>query len=186
MLEGILVFVMLVGVLLGAMLIGQWGTRLQYSQMGARLLAFNAGDVNLARFGRAGDSATQTFTSSAWDTVTGVDSLPTDWLNTMFSSLTDDRLSGRVKGTQQGRLADQGPSVVNFTTASVGYFSTSSAASNSWVDTTSDVGMSFLGITYWVGYNQTTPEGLNFIPTIPASNLPILDTVYARLGIQLN
>lgn len=183
MLEGILVFVMLAGVLLGVMLIGQWGTRLQYAQMGARLLTFNAGDFNLARFGRAGDSATQTFTSSAWDTVTGVDTLPTDWLNMMFTSLTDDRLSGRVKGTQRGRLADQGPSVVNFTTASVGYFSTSSAGTNAWGDTTTDVQSDFLGIMYWVGYYRGMPDTLTSIPEIPSSQPEVLETIFGRLGI---
>ncbi len=181
MLEGILVFVMLAGVLLGCLLLGQWGTRLQNAQMGARLLAFNAGDENLARFGRAGDSATRTLTPGSWDTL--ATSLPTAWLNTMFTSLTDDRSSGRVKGTQRGRLADQGPSVVNFTRASVGYFSTSSAGSNSWLGTAVAAQNTFLGIAYYVGRYRVSPQSIGSKPTIPGA-IPVVESIYARAGVR--
>ena len=80
MLEGILVFALLAGVLLGVMLLGQWGTRLQYSQMGARLLTFNAGDTSLAKFSRIGDSATQAFSTTTWDTL--ADSVPAELART--------------------------------------------------------------------------------------------------------
>ena len=46
----------------------------------------------------------------------------------------------------------------DFSSASVGYFSHASAASNPWTDDTADVYATFLGISYWVGYNQDTPE----------------------------
>jgi len=183
--EGILVFAMLAGVLLGCMLLGQWGTRLQYAQMGARLLTFDAGDDSLAKFGRLGDQASQTFTSDsvAWDSYFGT--LPVDWINTLFV-LHNDRYAGSVKGTQRGRLPSQGPNLFEFSPASLGYGSGASAASNAWFDTTSDVQLTFLRIAYWVAYNKSTPEGLNLIPEVPASGLDILDTVYARLGIPLN
>ena len=180
-LEGILVFVLLAGVLLGVMLLGQWGTRLQYSQMGARLLAFNAGDLNLARFGRAGDTATRTLSTGSWDTL--ANSLPTVWLNTMFTSLTDDRSSGRVKGTQQGRLANQGPSVVNFSSASVGYFSTSSAGSNPWLGTAAAAQTTFLGIAYYVGRYRVNPQSIGSKPTIPSA-IPVVESIYARAGVR--
>jgi hypothetical protein len=185
-LEGILLFAMLAGVLLGIMLLGQWGTHRQYAQMGARLLTFDAGDVSLAKFGRSGDQAVQTFSSDSvtWETYSGFGTLSTGWLNTMFVDLPNDRVSGNVKGTQQGRLPSQGPSLFEFSRASLGYHSGASAASNPWADTTADVGSTFLGIAYWVGYNKSTPEGLNSIPTIPHSDLPLVESIYARVGVR--
>jgi hypothetical protein len=180
-LEGVLVFVLLAGVLLGCMLLGQWGTHLQKSQMGARLLAFNAGDVNLARFGRAGDTATRTVTTGAWDTLAST--LPTAWLNTMFTSLTDDRSSGRVKGTQRGRLANQSPSLVNFSAASVGYFSNSSAGSNSWSGTAGAAKTTFLGIAYYVGRYRVNPQSIGTKPTIPSA-IAVVESIYARAGVR--
>jgi hypothetical protein len=177
------VFAMLAGVLLGVMLLGQWGTRLQYSQMGARLLTFDAGDVSLAKFGRLWDQASQTVTSDSvtWDAYFGA--LPVDWINTLFV-LHNDRYSGRVKGTQQGRLPSQGPNLFEFSPASLSYGSGASAASNPWFDTTSNVELTFLGIAYWVAYNESTAEGLDFIPDIPESELPLLESIYARVGVR--
>ena len=81
------------------------------------------------RFGRAGDTATRTVTAEAWDTLTT--GLPTTWLNVMFTSLTDDRSAGRVRGRQRGRLASPGRSLFDFSTATMGYVSTSAAGTNS-------------------------------------------------------
>jgi len=186
-LEGILVFAFLAGVLLGCMLLGQWGTHRQYAQMGARLLTFDAGTDSVARFERLGDQTSQTLSrdSVSWDTY--FEALAeADWINVMFVDLHNDRLSGSRKGTQQGRLPSQGTSMFAFSPASMGYSSGASAATNSWADDTSNVGLTFLGIAYWVGYNEATPEGLDSIPRIPASGLPILDTIYARVGVPLN
>jgi hypothetical protein len=176
--EGILVFVLLAGVLLGCILLGQWGTHLQNSQMGARLLTFNAGDAALARFGRAGDSATQTFSTGGWNSYAG--SLPATWLNTMFA-LPNDRYSGRVKGIQRGRLPGQGPSVFSFSSASVGYFSNSSASCNTWASSTTDVRSTFLGIAYYVGRYRVSPQSIGSKPTIPAT-IPVLESIYSRIG----
>ena len=183
-LEGILLFAMLAGVLLGVMLLGQWGTHRQYAQMGARLLTFDAGDESLATFGRpGGDAATEsTFSSGTWDTY--AESLPADWLNTMFVDLPNPSRSASVTGTQQGRLPSQGTSLFGFSPASLGYHSASSAASDPWADTTADVRSTFLGIAYWVGYNASTPEGLGSIPTIPHSGLPLLESIYTRVGVR--
>jgi len=177
-LEGILVFALIAGVLLGCMLLGQWGTHLQNSQMGARLLAFNAGDNTLAQFGRTGDTATQTFSTGSWDTLAGT--LPSVWLNAMFV-LPNDRYSGRVKGTQRGRLPSQSPSLFAFSRASVGYYSSSSAASNSWVASEAAVRSTFYGIAYYVGRYRVTPSGISSKPTIPTA-IPVLETIYSRIG----
>ena len=177
-LEGIFVFALLAGVLLGCMLLGQWGIHLQNSQMGARLLTFNAGDASLARFGRAGDSAAQTFSTGGWDAYAG--DLPATWLNTMFV-LPNDRYSGRVKGTQRGRLSSTVPSLFAFSRASVGYYSSSSATSNTWVVTEPTARSTFLGIAYYVGRYRVTPSGIGSKPTIPAA-IPVLETIYSRIG----
>src|SRR5512137_1507704 len=89
--EGVIVVAILAGIFLGALLLGMWGTHLQSAQMGARLLAFDAGDDSLARYGRAGDEATQTFSRGTWDTL--APALPAGWLNTMFV-LPNDHFSG--------------------------------------------------------------------------------------------
>jgi hypothetical protein len=179
--EGILVFALLVGVLLGCILLGQWGTQLQNSQMGARLLAFDAGDANLARFGRAGDTALRTVTTGSWDTLaTG---LPTNWLNVMFTSLTDDRSAGRVRGRQRGRLASQGPSLFDFASSSMGYFSTSAAGSNSWAGTAASAKSTFMGIAYYVGRYRVSPQSIGAKPSIPATT-PVLESIYVRSGVR--
>jgi len=177
-LEGVLVVALLAGVLLGCILLGQWGIRMQNSQMGARLLAFNAGDASLARFGRAGDSAAQTFSTGGWDAYAG--NVPATWLNTMFV-LPNDHYSGRVKGTQQGRLSSTAPSLFAFSRASVGYYSGSSAASNSWGSSATDARSTFMGIAYYVGRYRVTPAGIGSKPTIPAA-IPVLESIYSRIG----
>jgi hypothetical protein len=178
--EGILVIALLAGVLLAVMLLGQWGTHLQTSQMGARLLTFNAGDLSLAKFGRTGDSATQTFSTGGWDAYAGT--LPANWLNTMFV-LPNDRFAGRVKGTQRGRAPSQGPSMFSFSPTSVGYFSSSSAASNSWAATESVVRRTFYGISYYVGRYRVPPQTIGSKPTIPAT-IPVLESIYSRVGVR--
>jgi hypothetical protein len=165
-------------VLVACLLFVQWGTRLQSAQMGARLLTFNAGDISLAKFGRLGDTATQTLSSANWDTLAG--SLPTTWLNAMFT-MPNERFSGRVKGYQRGRLPNQGLSLFGSSRKSVGYHSNSSAASNSWSGTTTAARSTFLGIAYYVGRYRTTPQGLSSKPTIPAT-IPVLETIYSRIG----
>jgi hypothetical protein len=179
-LEAVMVFALLAGVLLGCMLLGQWGTHLQYSQMGARLLAFNAGTDSVRRFGRQSDQATQAFSRGSWDTYAGT--LPVDWLNMMFV-LPNDQFSGRVSGTQRGRLPGQGPSLFDFSSASLGYHSGASAATNSWADSGSAVESAFLGIAYYVGRHRVTPEGLDSVPHIPPA-IAILETIYTRAGIR--
>jgi hypothetical protein len=187
MLEGIIVFAMLAGVLLGCMLLGQWGTHRQYAQMGARLRTFDAGTDSVARFQRLSDQTSQTLSrdSVTWGTYFSSSPVPVNWLDVFFV-LHNDRLSGSRRGTQRGRLPSQGRSMFDFSPASVGYHSDASAATNSWADTAENVQLTFLGIAYWAAYNEATPETLTTKPVIQASGLPILDTIYARVGVPLN
>jgi hypothetical protein len=177
MLEGILFFLLLAGVLLACIILGQWGTHLQNAQLGARLLAFNAGNDSVAKFGRAGDQATQTFTTGSWDTLAGI--LPANWLNMMFV-LPNERFCGRVSGTQRGRLPGQTPSIFDFSSASMGYFSNSCAASNPWGDSEPVVQSEFLNIAYYVGRYRVDPKNLDSIPGIPPA-IPLLETIYGRV-----
>ena len=180
MLEGILVFALLAGVLLGCMLLGQWGTHLQSAQMGARLLAFNAGDTALARLGKPRNQPEQRESTSAWYPL--VNSVPGVWLDTMFG-LENERYSGSVTGAARGQLPSQGTSLFEFSPASLGYHSGSSAASNPWVSPESVVQLTFLGIAYYVGRYQVTPEGLESIPGIPPA-IPIVEEIYSRVGVR--
>ncbi|MBM3330366.1 hypothetical protein FJY68_00785 [candidate division WOR-3 bacterium] len=176
--EGILVFVLLAGVLLGCVLLGQWGTHLQNSQMGSRLLAFNAGSASLAKFGRAADTATQTLSSSSWDTLAA--GLPAGWLNTMFV-LPNESYRGRVKGTQRGRLPTAGPSTFSFSPSSVGYFTSSGAATNPWKTTVTDARTTFMGIAYYVGRYRVSPQSIGSKQTIPPA-IPVVESIYSRMG----
>jgi len=179
-LEGMLVFLLLAAVLLGVMLLGQWGTHLQTAQLGARLLAFDAGDTALAKLGKPRNQPSQQFSSESWDTLAGT--LPAGWLNAMFV-LPDDHYSGSVTGAARGRLAGQGSSLFDFSPASLGYHSGSSAASNPWTDSGPAVQSTFLGIAYYVGFNQETPAALQSIPEIPPA-IPIAESIYARAGVR--
>jgi len=177
--EGIVVLSLLGAVFLCCLLLAQWGVHVQSAQMGARLLAFNSGDANLARFGRSADTATQTFSTGRWDTLAS--SLPTNWLNTMFTTLTDDYYSGYVKGQQRGRLTNTGRSLFSFSSRSVGYFSSSAAALNPWSGTAASARSTFMGIAYYVGRYRVSAQSISSIPTIPAT-IPLLETIYSRVG----
>jgi hypothetical protein len=177
-LEAILVILLFAGVLFGIVLLGQWGTHLQYSQLGARLLAFNASGDSLARFGRAGDSARQTFSRGSWDMYAGT--LPVHWLDMMFV-LPNDRFCGRVTGVQRGRQPGQGSSLFDFSPASIGYSSGSCAGSNAWTASEPTVNSDFLGIAYYVGRYQSSPQSLGSVPVIPPAT-PLLETIFGRVG----
>ncbi len=182
-LEGMLVFLGLAGALLGVILLGQWAVQLQNAQMGARLLAFNAGDQNLARFGRPGNQAETTFSrdSVTWSSYAAFGSLPVSWFNTLFT-LHNDRRSGRVRGTQPGRHGSaNSSSLFEFSLATLGYGSGSSAACNAWDGSEAEARSKFLGISYHVGRTRNHPQGLTSVPQIPAS-IALLETVYTRLG----
>jgi hypothetical protein len=168
---------LLVGVLFAVVLLGQWGTRLQYSQMGARLLAFDAGDATIAKNGRPGDSAVQTFSSGSWDPYAGT--LPIGWLNMMFV-LPNQRFCGRVSGVQSGRLPGQSPSLFDFSPAALGYSAGACAATNPWSDSGDAVQSQFLGIAYYVGRYRTGPQGLNEVPSIPPG-IPLVETILGRV-----
>ncbi|MBN2464416.1 hypothetical protein JXD38_02160, partial [candidate division WOR-3 bacterium] len=131
----------------------------------------------------SGNTATQTFSSSAWDTLSNVSALPTTWLNTMFVGLSNDRYAGSVSGTQHGRLAGQGPSMFDYVPASVGYHSAAAAATNPWADSVSDVQSTFMGIVYYVGRYQVDPQTIGTKPTIPAT-IPVVESIYARVGVR--
>ena len=102
--EGLLVFALLAGVILGVMLLGQWGTYLQTAQMGARLLAFNAGDSSLAKLGKSANHPVQTLSSKNWDTL--APRVNAAWLHKMYTVSSGDFL-GSVTGKARGRLPVQ-------------------------------------------------------------------------------
>ena len=180
-LEGILVFALLAGVLLGCMLLGQWGTHLQYSQMGARLLAFDAGDISLAKLGKPGSQPVQTFSSKNWDTLApGVNTI---WLHKMYT-LSNGDFSGSVSGTAHGRLQGQGPSLFDFAAATVGYHASGwAAASDPWGTPESLAQSNFIRIAYRVGLKQVSPSGLDstYARPIPHGDT-MLETIYGFVG----
>lgn len=179
-LEGLLVFALLAGVFLACLFLAQWGTSLQSAQMGARLLAFDAGDVELARLGKPSNQPVQQFTSGNWDTL--VNSGTADWLGGMFA-LSNGDFSGSVTGTAHGRLPGQG-SLFEYAPAAMGYHSRGwNAASDPWGMPESVVQSTFLRIAYHVGLTRVSPSELDSTNAreIPPGNA-VLETIYGRVG----
>jgi hypothetical protein len=179
-LEGLLVFGLLAGVFLACLLAAQWGTSLQSAQMGARLLAFDAGDVELARLGRPSSQPVQQYASQTWDTLASAQTA--QWLSGMFTLANGD-LSGNVTGTAQGRLAS-GASLFEYVPAAVGFHAHGwSAASDPWDMSESLVSLTFLRLAYTVGLTRMSPGQLD---STCARQIPegsaILETIYARVG----
>ena len=104
-LEGILVFALLAGVFLVCLLLAQWGTSLQNAQMGARLMAFDAGDADLAGSGSHRTmprSNSRARTGTRWSTAR-----LQNWLGNMFT-LSNGGLSGSVTDGDEGARAGSG------------------------------------------------------------------------------
>ena len=97
--------------------------------------------------------------------------------------LPNDRYSGRVKGTQRGRLPSTGNTMFSFSRASAGYYSNSSAASNSWAASENAAESTFNGIAFYVGRYQVTAQGIGSKPTIPSA-IPVVETIYRRVGVR--
>lgn len=179
-LEGVLVVALLAGVLLACLLLSQWGASLQSAQMGARLLAFDAGDVELARLGRPSSQPAQQLTPVDWDTL--VSGVTADWLSRMFT-LSNGDVSGSVTGAAHGRLPGQ-TSFFAYVPIAMGYRAGgSAAASDPWAMPESTVRTLFLRIAYHVGLTRAGPAELDSTSAraIPPGGA-ILDTIYARAG----
>ena len=182
-LEGILVLAVFAGVFLSCVLLVQWGTYLQSAQMGARLLAFDAGDIELAKLGKLPNHPTQQFAIQSWDTL--VNSPGAVWLGSMFT-LSDASYSGSVTGTARGRLPGQGASLFELAPAAMGYHSRSwSAASNPWGVPESVAQLAFLRISYKVARYQVNSSDLvsMVVESIP-HQVAVLETIYARVGAR--
>jgi Flp pilus assembly pilin Flp len=184
--EGLVVLAVLAGVFFANQLISNWGTSLQFGQMGARLLAFDAGDVQLAKLGKTSSrQAVQKFESTGWDTISKIDPTTSGWLNGMFV-LSNDRFSASVADTAEGRLPGQTRSLLHYGPATMSYFSQDwSAAANPWVNTESIVRQQFLNISYYVGRYQADPGTLDSTQAakIPYTT-PVLETIFGRVGVR--
>jgi hypothetical protein len=179
-LEGLLVLALFAGLFLAILLISQWGASLQSAHMGARLLAFDAGDVALARLGRPSNQPTQQFTSENWDTL--VSNVTANWLRNMYT-LSNGGFSGSVTGTAHGRLPGQG-SLFGYTPATMGYHANGwAAASDPWGMPESVVRSGFTRIAYRVGLTRVSPNGLDSTcaRAIPHGDT-VLETIYGLVG----
>ncbi len=178
-LEGLLVVSLLAGVFLACLLLGQWGSSLQSAQMGARLLAFDAGDVALARMGKPSNQPAQQFTSQNWDTLAhGVN---VAWLHNMYS-LSNGDYSGSVTGSSRGRLPGQG--MFQYSPTTMGYYAGGwAAASDPWGRPESIVQLGFIRIAYHVGLTRASPAGLDSTSARPIPHGDtILETIYGLVG----
>jgi hypothetical protein len=184
--EAMLVLALLGGVFFAGLLLARWSTSLQSAQMGARLLAFDAGDVDFAKLGKPSRTATRQLVAETWDTLvdTLVDASKSGWLTGMFA-LTNTRSTNRVTGSAQGRMPGQ-KSVFDYSPATMAYHASGWAtASNPWGIPESVVRSSFLRIAFNVGRYQVDTSGfvsmvVQPLPTSPA----ILETIFGRAGIQ--
>jgi hypothetical protein len=185
-LEGIVLAAVLAGMFFANVLIGNWGTSLQYGQMGARLLAFGAGDVQFAKLGKSSSRRpVQKFASTSWDTISKIDPTTADWLGGMFV-LSNDYYSAGVSDTTHGRLPGQTRSLLDYGPATMSYFTQDwSAAANPWVNTESIVQKQFINISYHVGRYHASPEALDstHAAEIPYTT-PVLETIFGRVGVR--
>lgn len=179
--EGIIVFVVLAGVFFACLLFAQWGTSLQSAHMGARLMAFDAGDVALARVGKPLNQPAQQVVSDTWDDQ--IEHAKGEWLNGMFT-LANGEVTGSVTGTSRGRVPGQS-SLFSYAPSVLGYQANNwAAASNQWVMSDSSVKSLFLHTAYYIGlYRQELHElDSTCVDPIPHGNA-ILDTIYKRTGV---
>jgi Flp pilus assembly pilin Flp len=184
--EGLVVLAVLAGVFFANQLISNWGTSLQFGQMGARLLAFDAGDVQLAKLGKTSSrQAVQKFESTSWDTISKIDPTTSGWLNGMFV-LSNDRFSASVADTAEGRLPGQTRSLAHYGPATMSYFTKDwSAAANPWVNAESTVGLQFLNISYYVGRHHVSPSVIDSTYAVGIPNtIPLVETIYSRVGVR--
>ena len=180
-LEGLLVFAVVAGVFLSCLLFAQWGSGLQTAHMGARLLAFDAGDIALARVGKQLNQPVQQIASESWDTL--VNSGTADWLGGMFT-LSNRGVSGGVTGAARGKIPGQA-SLFSYAPSVLGYQADNWAtAADQWAMSDSAVGSFFLHIAYYVGLFRSEPSSLDSTSAepIPHGNA-ILDTIYRRTGV---
>lgn len=179
-LEGLLVTALFAGVFLACLLLGQWGSSLQSAQMGARLLAFDAGDVELARLGKPSNAPVQQFTSENWDSLAS--SQTASWLHHMYT-LSNGSFSGSVTGHTHGRTPGQG-SMFQYTSVTMGYnASSTTAASDPWTMPESVAQSTFLRIAYHVGLTRASPGDLDSTSARPIPHGDtVLETIYGLVG----
>jgi len=179
-LEGLLVLSLLAGVFFACLLLVSWGTNLQSAQMGARLLAFDAGDANLAKLGKPLSQPTRQFASENWGAL--VNGVTANWLGNMFT-LRDSNVAGSDVGTAKGRLAGQA-SLFAYTSATMGCNAHGWAGvSNPWGMPESVARSTYLRIAYHVGLTRTDPGGLDSTcaRAIPHGDT-VLETIYHKVG----
>jgi len=185
--EAIIVFVVLVGVFFTCLLLGRWGTGLQSAQMGARLLAFDAGDTALAKLGLSSRRPSQVFVTEDWDTL--VDSLVSPakahWLDNTFS-LANQLVTGSVTGTAQGRAPRQSGNLFSHPRTTLGYHARDWAtSSNSWGMPESLVEDKFLLIWGNLVLSKTDTTGITAMEVTPIpQQLEIIETIFGRAGIR--
>jgi len=180
-LEGLIVFAILAGVFLAGLLLGQWGIGLQTAHMGARLLAFDAGDVELAKLGKPSNQPAQQFTGANWDTLAhGVNA---SWLSNMFT-LSNGDFSGSVTGSSRGHVPGQGVSLFEYAPKTMGYGASGwAAASDPWRMPESVVGSTFIRIAYRVGLTRVSPSALDSTSARPIPHGDtVLETIYGLVG----
>jgi hypothetical protein len=181
-LEGIIVLAVFAGMFCACLLLGQWSTSLQSGQMGARLMAFDAGDVELARLGRPSRRPAQQFVNQGW--VGLFNSQTANWLSGMFA-LVNGQFSGSVADTTHGRLPGQS-ALFDFSRTTMKYRTDGwTATPDPWALSDSAVRLRLLTLAYYVGRYQVGPQNVDstLVPGIPIANA-ILETVYTRIGVR--
>ena len=183
--EAMIVLALLGGVFFAGLLLARWSTNLQSAQMGARLLAFDAGDVDFAKLGKPSRTATRQLVAETWDTLvdTLVDASKSGWLTGMFT-LSSTRASSRVAGSAQGRLPGQ-QSAFDYSPATMAYHASGWAtASNPWGIPESVVRSSFLRISFNVARYQVDTASFVSMTVQPFPTSPeILETIFGRAAV---
>jgi hypothetical protein len=153
--------------------------------MGGRLLAFNAGDVTLARLGQPSNQAAELVTSQSWDSL--LKTMAVSWLGDSIQNLftlSNGNVAGTVTGAAKGKLPGQA-SLFAYAPATMGYDAPDwAAAYDPWRRSDSAVASEFLHIAYYVGSTQSSTSGLDSLSgqVIPYGDT-ILQTIYGLVGL---
>jgi hypothetical protein len=183
-LEGVLAAMVLVGMFLACFFLTQWGTGMQDAQMGARLMAFGAGDTTLAKLNNPRNEVSQLSINQDWDSV--ITAIQTGWhghrIRDLFT-LTNSATTGSVTGTAKGRLPGQSK-LLSYPAAAMGYYSPDwAAAYNPWQSPSYLVRRRFMHIAYYEGLTLTDTNSLDSTSgqTIPHGDT-VLQTIYGLMG----
>ena len=158
-LEGVLAVAVLGGVFLASLFLAQWGLGLQSAHMGARLLAFEAGDYPTAAQGKPANHPLQNTDADLHDGDWG-SGFASGIMHIIHKIFSQGDIHGQVTGTTRGRVPGQS-TLFSYASKVMGYHADYWASSDPWkVDKTAVKVVFYLVAWFvaWTAHEQPDPE----------------------------